>query len=134
MPWIEDVISLLEAGSVGSYGSTIFKTSKASVPAGDGPFTSVTETGGSGTEETHNEVTDPAYHMPGAQVLVRGKDVAATRAKARAAYRALRITNRTVNSVWYRKIRALHEPRDLGLDPQGRIQFVVNVVGDKSFS
>lgn len=134
MPWIEDLVSLISTAGAGTATVDLFATSKHAVPPGEEPITSIIETPGSGAEETHNSLTQPAYHFPGAQLIVRGKDVVATRARARAVYLALRIANRSVNGVWYRKIRALQEPADYGLDNLERIQFVFNVVGDKSFS
>lgn len=94
--FVEEIVDLLVAAVVGTYGSNIFATAKAIIPVGDGPFLSIIETGGSPPGYIHNLAT-PAYQYPSAQVLVRASTYAAARTMARAAYNALAsVANTTI--------------------------------------
>jgi hypothetical protein len=128
MAFIDDLVTILQTARVGTLGRDIFASSKANIPTGAGPYISITESGGSGPENTHNSTDKPAYVRPNAQILTRATDYVIARNKAQAAYNALYpVRNRFVNNVWYRDLTILQEPFDLGLDDVGRAQVAFNI-------
>jgi|SRR5579864_8535052 len=133
MPWLEEIVNVLENASVGVAGATIFAGSRAIIPAGAGPFLSVRETGGTKPLKTQETTgSHVAYQEPGAQVVVRGADEVFTRAMTVNAYNALlAVRNQTILGTWYLWINALQEPIDLGLDGQQRIKLAFNIMGRK---
>ena len=88
---------------------------KATVPAGDGPFTTFTETGGSGNELTQNSVE--GYEHPSAQIIVTASTRSVARAKAAAIRTSLlSVRNILLGSIWYREITADQQVFDFPLD------------------
>lgn len=132
MPWLEDLISVLEEENVGVYNTNIFASSRSvqpRIPSGDASLV-VIETPGPGSIGTHNSLERPASLQPAAQITGRAKDYAPARAMAQLAYDALYLVrNRYVNSGWYLWMRPQQEPADLGTDPQGFVRVGFNVVG-----
>lgn len=134
MPWLADIITVLEGASVGTFNADLFASTMADVPllASGVPTVAVVETGGTAPDNTQNATVTPAYLQPGAQVMVRGGDYVATMAKARAAYNALfAVRNQFINSGWYVSIRPTQEPFDLGVDDRGQARVAFNVLGKK---
>jgi hypothetical protein len=140
--WIYDLQFLLSGDGVGTNAGpnkNLFVSSQKVLPAGAGPFLSLVETGGSTPENTQNSTIVPAYQRPGAQIVVRADSYPDAYAMARAAYNSLvKVRNQFVGSgylsptgTWYRKIRPLQEPFDMGLDADGRPRVTFNVIGDK---
>jgi hypothetical protein len=86
--FLEEIVALLVAANVGVEGVSLFASSKAVIPRGDGPVLSVRATGGASPVGTHNGGR-AAYRMPSAQITVRGSSWEATNAMAQAAYAAL---------------------------------------------
>jgi hypothetical protein len=129
--FLDDLLVLLQTAGVGTPGTNIFASSKSVIPVGPGPYLSVTETGGSGPEGTHNAVGLPAYQRPNAQLLVRASTYAAARTMAYNAYAAcVAIGQRSqlVNGVWYRSIIILQEPFDMGVESgTGRAVVAFNI-------
>jgi hypothetical protein len=133
--WDEDLVTLLEGYNAAfDFGVSLFVSTKATTPNGEGPYCMIKVTPGMEPEETHDNLTQPAYQRPGAQLLFVAKDYVDARTMARLAYLAMRVRNRPINGVHYRSIKALQEPFDLGPDALNRAQVVFNVLGDKSFS
>lgn len=136
MGFTEEIAAILSNAGVGTPEVNIFGSSLKKIPRGDGPFLSITETGGTDPDNTQNSTAIPAYRRPGAQIVVRAATKPAAETMAFGAYNALfairneRVTTETT-STWYRKIRPLQEPADIGLDPLSRIKLVFNVLGDK---
>lgn len=134
----DEMAARLEAMGVGTRGKDIFVSSQAKIPAGDGPYLTLTETGGvapggfrGGGGRIHNEA---GVHVqsPGAQIAVRASTYEAARAMARAAYLALDgIWNTTLSGVFYQKVTARQEPTDVGLDSTGRVVVVFNIDAQK---
>ena len=117
--------------SLGVYGSNLFLGSKAHIPSEDGPYISLTETGGTGPTRVHNQ-TGALTQRPTVQVLVRAKRYDIARAKAKEVYLALDGTYETVLSgVRYHSIVARQEPADIGLDPQNRVMISFNLEIEK---
>lgn len=147
MPWIEDLVTVLENDSVAIYGSTLFKSTKAA-PAlqfvGSAVLVLI-PTGGSSPERTQNDDVlqpppsnpiyapgqgRPATIRPGAQVVAKAADYDSAEALARLAYTSLvRIGNQWINSGWYKSIDPLNEPFDGGLDARGNAQCKFNIIG-----
>ena len=122
-----DLVALLETASVGVYGTSIFVSSRAVLPTGDGPFLVILETGGAPPEHTHNSTSAPAYQRPAAEILAHGATFEATMTMARAAYSALFVRNTLIGATHYRSITPVGEPGDVGLDKSGRITIAFNV-------
>jgi hypothetical protein len=115
---------LVSQGVVGS--AAIFVSSKALIPAGDGPFISLTETGGAGPVFVHNATTSPAQQRPSVQVLTRAKAYETAVTTARLAYNALTLHNTILSGTFYLSITPTQEPFDLGQDATGRAQVAFN--------
>lgn len=126
-----DIITRLVAQGVGTYGVDLFKSSKAIIPAGDGPYVTVSELGGVAPTRIQNKAS-AATQRPNVQVLTRAMTESAARARAWAAYQALDgIFNTTIGGIFYLRIVAKQEPTDMGLDGANRLQFVFTVEVEK---
>ena len=95
----EELLALLVAAGVGTFGTDIFVGARADIPDGAGPYLSILPRGGTTPLRTHNEIGPPAYQRPSAQLVARAKSSVQARARADAAYEALvGIRNQTVNA------------------------------------
>ena len=131
MPFLDEIASHLVTQGVGVLGSNIFLGSGAVIPAGDGPYMTLTETGGTAPTRIHNIATAHTQR-PTAQILVRGKNYVTTRAMAKAAYTALDGKfNATIGGTFYQRITARQEPTDIGLDDASRRQIAFNIEAQK---
>lgn len=128
---LDELASIFVAASVGLIDTNIFLGTGKPIPPppATGPFLSLIETGGSGSEGTHNSTLLPAYVNPHVQLYARGADYKLTRAVLDAAYVAVfPIRNRLVAGVWWRSVNVLGEIMDLGRDPDsGRINLTLNI-------
>ena len=130
--FIDDIAARLVGQGVGVIGTDLFLSSKAIIPAGDGPFTSLHETGGTGPTHIHNQASAHTQR-PTVQVLIRAADYPTARGKARAAYRALDgVFNTTINGTFYLSITARQEPTDIGLDGVARPMVSFNIDAEKA--
>ena len=130
--FLDDLLLLLQTERVGTINTNMFGSSKASIPAGAGPFLSVTETGGSAAEGTHNaaKVGEDGYQRPNAQILVRASTYVNAKVMARRAYNAVvKVGSKSqmVNGTWWRSATPLQQPFDFGQDASGRPQVVFNI-------
>lgn len=93
---------LITASVVTGIGTDVYTMSKSKVPVGDGPFVSITATGGPLPERTHNADRDsglPAYRRLTVQVVARAANSLTARAKAHACFNALfAIKNTTITA------------------------------------
>lgn len=132
MPFLDEIRVRLEGAGVGTLGVNIFQTSKNPVPAGDGPYLSLIETGGSGASETHD---DTATENPTAQISCRASTAVSARNMLKAAYDALGgangLHNVTISGVQYLKVKARQNPTDIGLDANGRAFYAFNIEAEK---
>lgn len=131
--FLEEIVAYLISQSVGP-STRIIAASTGQVPIGENrdPILTVTETGGSAPERTHNAVLTPAYQRPSGQVICRAEDYPAARAMLKLAYLALvKVRNQNLSSVWYREISPLQEPFDLSPDEKGRARCAFNFVATK---
>jgi len=129
--FLEEIAARLVAQGVGTLSSNIFLGSRAAIPSGDGPYLSLTETGGSAP--THIQNTAVANtQRPTAQIAVRAKKYNIARTMANAAYVALDgISNTTLSGTFYLSIRARQEPTDIGLDTIERVLITFNIEVEK---
>lgn len=120
--FLDDMITLLEADSVGVFGQTLFTSSKSAPPApvlpnGSGTIT-IVETDGTSADRTHNAVIRPAIVRPGAQIVCRAPNYDAAKALAHLAIDVyVQVKNQWVNSGWYLEIVPRQEPFDGGPEP-----------------
>lgn len=130
MTFLDEIAARGVAQSLGVVGTTIFISSKAVIPTGDGPYTSIIATGGAGARYAQNANT-PFAQRPGAQILVRALAYSVAEALARQWYNALTLRNVTLSGTYYQDLLPTQEPFDLGLDAQGRAQVAFNVMATK---
>lgn len=134
MPFLDEVAARLVDQGVGVLGTDIFLTSRAVLPTGEGPYLTVTETGGSGPTRTQNQA-GAATQRPTAQVMVRAKTYPVARTMAAAAYTALDgVFNTLLSSTFYLSMTARQEPTDIGLDEAGRAMVAFNLEAEKLVS
>lgn len=132
MSFLDDIAAKLVADGIGVIGTTLFTSSKAVIPIGDGPYITLMETGGVAPTRVQNR-TSAATVRPSVQVVARAKSYQVARAKAKAAYDSLDgLFNTTLNGTWYVKITARQEPTDTGLDEAGRPRVTFNLDAEKA--
>lgn len=134
--FLDDLAARLVTQGVGVISGpniNIFWSSRAVLPAGDGPYLTMAETGGIAPTRVQSKV-GAATKRPSAQIIARAATEAAARAMIDAAYAALDgVFNTTINGTYYIKIVARQEPTDMGFDATGkRIQFVFNVETERN--
>jgi len=131
MPFLDEIAAWLATEGVGIPGQSLFLSSAAIPPNGDGPYLSLKETGGTGSTRIQNKAS-AATHRPTAQVSVRAKDYTEARAMAAAAHDALDgIFNQNLAGVWYVSVTARQLPTDAGSDDVGRAMVVFNIDAEK---
>lgn len=107
--------------------ATVFGSSLAIPPTGDGPFLSVVETPGPAPEGTHTD-GPTAYRRPSFQVTARAKSYVTARALAHEAYTALTVSNLTLSSIDFLSLRPQQEPFELPPDGANRARVAFNVL------
>jgi hypothetical protein len=133
MPFLNEIAAKLVASGVGVIGTSIFLSTKAPIPPGDGPYLVIIETGGSGAKRTHGGV---AVECPTAQLSVRALDYPTARARLKLAYDALGgakgLHNVTLSGTFYQSIVPRQNPTDIGLE-EGTARAVVayNIEAEK---
>jgi hypothetical protein len=119
---LNDLITVIEAESAYRYGTTLFKGTKAKIPAGKGPFVVLIRTGGQRDEGTHNlSRTTIAYERPSVQVscIAESGDIAEEGAVEMALLLG-KILDRTINGTHWQSVRVDQPPFDAGPDSLGR--------------
>jgi hypothetical protein len=128
--FLDEICQWLVGHGVGVLGESIFKSSSAVIPAGDGPYMTVAETGGTAPLRTQEGAR--LLQRPGAQILVVAKAHAVSREMSRQAYAVLDgVFNTVVEGCFYVKITARQEPTDMGLDDLNRARVVFNIDAEK---
>lgn len=132
MAFTTEVINLLVANGIGTYGTNIFLSTKAVLPTGDGPYLSITEVPGLDVKRTQNSVAEPAYRRPGIQFIARAVKYSEAKTMIDSVYDVLAaVHNQFLDGVWYLWIRPVEEPYDNGNDTNGRICLVFHAVAYK---
>ncbi len=134
MPLVEDIVTLLTAASLGIIKVDLFYSSRAILPDGDGPYTTLIETAGLIDEWIQNDVTRPAFEHGGAQLVTRAAHYIDARNKALAIYAEInKVHNQYIGTTWYRRIHPLQRPFDAGPpDEHNRALIKFNVLGERS--
>lgn len=126
-----EVKDRLVAQGVGVYGMNIFIGSKAAIPTGDGPYLSISETGGSAPSLTQNGSTT----NPSAQVSCCAATMSAARTMLQLAYDAFGgadgLTNIDLTGVRYLRLKPVQDINDIGLDGAGRPMVAFNIDAEK---
>ena len=92
--WELEIARLVTDAGLGTFNTDVFAGPLSVIPKGDGPYISISDTGGAGQTDTHN---NDIYEKLSAQVVVRGINYTTTRAKALAVWRVLHgVRNTTV--------------------------------------
>ena len=131
MSFIDDIASRLVAQGAGVINVSIFRGSTALIPTGDGPYISITETGGTAPTRVHN-MKIASTQRPTAQIVTRAKTYQVARSQARLAYLALDgVFNMVINGILYHQITARQEPTDIGKDESGRAMVAFNIDAQK---
>lgn len=125
MPFLEEVVSLLEEADVGVGNIDIFGGSDIKIADSDATITTLRETGAWPGIRTQ-DVRAMAYEHPSAQLVVRAKTIARAREKAQQAYDALFVTNRAVLGTWYLEVVPMQPPFDMSKDAAGRCRYGFN--------
>ena len=130
--WDDDLVTILTNAGAGTFGTSLFVGRGADIPSGDGGYTLIIPTGGTGPDWTQNSA-GPAYRKPGAEIIAIAKVDTVARALVELQYNALvTVRNQFINTtVWYVSIVPLNEPHDLPLDDMKRVRIAFNVLGDK---
>lgn len=129
---MEDIAFLMVANNFGTVGTTIFYSTRAKIPNGVGPYTSLIETGGLIADRVHNRPDRPAYTHPGIQVIVRATEYIVARNRAMQIRNLLAaVKNEFVDGTWYIEMDVQQEPFDQGSDEIGRPKVVFNVIANK---
>ena len=127
MGFLESLATQLQTDGVGTYGTNIFVSSKATIPAGSGPYMTLIETGGIAPIRTHSDGAVPAYQRPQVQVMARAASYAAAKAMVENAYASLvALQGATVGLDVIIQMTPIQEPFDLGVDEANRARVVVN--------
>lgn len=116
MAFLDHLAARLVSQGVGVIGTNIFISSRAYIPPGDGPFLTLTETGGLAPTRVHNK-NSVATQRPTAQVMVKAVTYAAARTMSVGAYNALDgVFNTNLSGTFYLRIAARQEPTDVGME------------------
>lgn len=130
MPFLEEIVSVLEAADLGRAYEDIFGGSDVKIPDTQATLTILRETQGYAGRRTQ-DVRTVAYAQPTAQLVVRARTLALARAQAMAAYDALFLTNQTILGTWYLEILPEQMPFDMGKDTSGRTRYGFNLRAEK---
>jgi hypothetical protein len=128
--WRADIVTRLEGAGIGTFGVSIFSSSRAVIPMLPSGLATVhvLDTSGAGPEHTHNAAPLPAYENPSAVIVTRADTYATAYTRARVARSALFVRNLTINGTWYREITPTNEVHDINPDPatgQARASFTI---------
>lgn len=130
--FVPDIMFMLTQAGYGTYGTTLFKGSKAVIPdvipAGFRAFISVSRTGGAGDEGTHNLSRGTiAYEQPSAQIVSRSSVPKDAEDVADELYLVFLFYDTFVNGTWWRICKTKQEPFDLGVDAKNRARYAFNI-------
>lgn len=134
MPWLNDLVSELEAASLGVGNTSIFISLQASIPvlASGEPTIHLVDTGGTSPDNTQNSTIRPAYVQPSAQVTVRAGTYEQAYARAEAARNTLyAIRNKFINSGWYLWVKPTTDLIEMPIDDRKQSRIAFNVIAKK---
>lgn len=130
MTFMEDVVNLLVGAGLGVVNTTIFRSSNANIPVGDGPLISITDTGGSGATRVQDKKV--STERPSLQIVTRAAKFEVAAPRARAIYNLLNgMWNVTLGGTFYQSITARQPPTDIGKDDAGRVMLSFNIDAER---
>jgi len=131
VPFLDEIADRIVSQGAGILGQDLFLSSRASIPSGNGPITSIIETGGTTSRRTQTSATQ----RPSAQIMVRASTYPVARTRAVLVYDALGGDNGLHNTVlmgtFYQYIVPVQQVTDLGLDELSRVRVVFNINVEK---
>lgn len=133
MSFLDEVASVIVDAGHGVINTTLFLSSKATIPDGDGPYIRIIGSGGAGADNVQNQ-NNPAYMHPSVMVIVTAKSYPIAYDRAMEIFVDLcSIVNEEINGTWYLRIRPINPPADvLGVeDKLNRAQCSFNVIAEK---
>lgn len=92
--WPREVRRVLIDAALVTVGTDVFLSTKAVIPDGDGPYTTIIDTGGTEVEETMDGQT---VQRLGAQITVRANDYDVGNTQAQAVWQAIEDVSRNTN-------------------------------------
>jgi len=132
MPFLDEIAARIVSEGAGTLGQDLFLSTKANIPSGDGPYTSLIETGGATSRRTRLRPTQ----RPSAQIMVRASTYPAARAQAVAVQAALGgdegLYNIDLSGTFYQSIVPAQQISDFGLDDLNRARVVFNINVEKN--
>src|SRR5262245_37595445 len=121
MPFLDEIAARIVSQGAGILNTNLFLSSKAIIPTGTGPYTTIIETGGMTSRRTQN---NKSIQRPSAQIVVRASSYPAARAQALLVYKALGgdegLSNVMLGSTFYQSIRPVQQLTDQLLDELSR--------------
>ncbi len=94
--WEDDLVTVITGGGFGlTFGIDTFVGPKSILPNGDGPFVTVTDTGGARQDLFHG-VIDPVMENLSAQITVRDRNFQSAQTLSLGIWRALVIHNTAI--------------------------------------
>lgn len=125
MAFEEDVITKWVDAGIPT--TQCFWAQMSAIPAGDGPWSHLTSTGGTRGQKVQ-DVPGEAWEEPSAQCVATAKTPSLARARAKVMRNALIIVrNIFINGTWYMNITADQPPFDFPVDALGRARCVFNI-------
>jgi hypothetical protein len=132
MPFLDEIAARIQSQGAGVLGQDLFLSTKADIPGGAGPITTIVESGGTSSRRTQNNT---ATQRPAAQIVIRASSYPAARARAVLVYNALGgdngLYNVTLSGTFYQQIVPVQQLFDLGLDELSRARVVFNINAEK---
>jgi len=132
MAFLDEIAAHIVAQGAATLGVDLFLSTKAQIPDGNGPYTTLIETGGTSSRRTQN---NKSYNRPACQVVTRASNYKVARDTAAKIYQALGGDDGMFNSVldgtFYLSIIPNQALFDLGLDERGRSRIGWNFDAEK---
>lgn len=129
--FLDEIASRIASQNIGVVASSIFMGRGAVLPVGDGPFLTIVETGGTGSERTQQN----ALARPTAQLMVSAGNFKAALDTARKVFNTLGgddgLHNIDLSGVRYVSLTARQQPYEIGPDQRGRPRVAFNIDATK---
>jgi len=132
MPFLDEIAARIQSQGAGTLGTDLFLSTKAQIPTGNGPYTTLVEYGGTTSRRTQN---NKSTQRPSAQIVVRASTYPNARTRAQAVYAALGgdngLFNTVLSSTFYLWVIPNQQLYDLGLDELSRARVAFNIDAEK---
>jgi len=132
MPFLDEIAARIVAQGAGVLGTDLFLSSKAQIPTGAGPYTTIIEYGGTTSRRTQN---NKSTQRPSAQIVVRASTYPVARARAALVYKALGgdegLHEIVLSGTRYLSIIPIQQLFDMSLDELSRARVAYNIDVEK---